>query len=86
MFSIVGIGHVTMMYNNNMILIMIIFVVSSIFTFVSYYMRGDVSNNNFKLLKMLFLRLIIFILTSFGVVIFIGWEGIRVMSMCLIRY
>jgi len=70
----------------NMIMIMMIFVVSSIFIFVRYYMGGDVSNENFKLLKVLFLGLMIFMLTSFGVVIFIGWEGIGVMSMCLIGY
>jgi len=75
-----------MIYNMNMIVIIIIFVVSSIFTFVGYYIGGDVSNENFKLLKVLFLGLMIFMLTSFGVVIFIGWEGIGVMSMCLIRY
>jgi len=63
-----------------------IFVVSSIFTFVGYYMGSDVSSENFKLLKVLFLGLIIFMLTSFGVVIFIGWEGIGIMSMCLIGY
>merc|ERR1712187_791776 len=85
-FSVVGIGYVTIVYNSNMILIMMLFVVSSIFTFVSYYMRGDVSSDNFKLLKVLFLGLMVFILTSFRVVIFIGWEGIGVISICLIRY
>jgi len=75
-----------MAYNVNMIVIIMIFVVSSIFTFVGYYIGGDVSNENFKLLKVLFLGLMVFMLTSFGVVIFIGWEGIGVMSMCLIGY
>jgi len=84
--SIVGIRHVIMIYNINIIIVIIIFVVSSIFTFVGYYMGGDVSSENFKLLKVLFLSLMIFILTSFGVVMFIGWEGIGVMSICLIRY
>lgn len=76
----------TIVYNSNMILIIILFVVSSIFTFVGYYIEGDVSSDNFKLLKVLFLGLMIFILTSFGVVMFIGWEGIGVISICLIRY
>lgn len=72
MFSVIGISHVTIIYNGNMILTIMLFVVSSIFTFVGYYIRGDVASDNFKLLKVLFLRLIIFMLTSFGVVIFIG--------------
>jgi len=75
-----------MIYNVNIIIIIMIFVVSSIFTFARYYIRSDVSNENFKLLKVLFLGLMIFMLTSFGVVMFIGWEGIGVMSICLIRY
>jgi len=86
MCSIVRMRHVVIVYNANMIIIMIVFVVSSIFMFVRYYIGGDVSSENFKLLKVLFLGLMIFILTSFGVVIFIGWEGIGVMSICLIGY
>merc|ERR1712176_46404 len=74
------------MFNTNMIMIMIIFVVVSIFTFTGYYIGGDVSSENFKLLKALFLRLIVLMLLSYRVVIFIRWEGIRVISMCLIRY
>lgn len=61
-----------MLFNRNIILLMILFVVCSIFLFVGYYMRRDVSNENFKLLKVLFLILMIFILSSFGIVIFIG--------------
>merc|ERR1712157_305163 len=80
------IAHVIMIFNTNIIMIMIIFVVVSIFTFVVYYIRGDVSNENFKLLKVLFLRLIVLMLLSYRVVMFIGWEGIRVMSICLIGY
>merc|ERR1712157_646032 len=86
MVSLARIAHVVIMFNNNVIIIMMIFVVASIFTFVGYYIRGDVSNENFKLLKALFLRLMVLMLLSYRVVIFIGWEGIRVMSMCLIRY
>jgi len=69
-----------------MILLIIMVVVSSIFTFVSYYMGSDVSSENFKLLKLIFLGLMIFILSSFGLLMFVGWEGIRVMSMMLIGY
>jgi len=84
--SLVRIAHVVIIFNNNIIVIMMIFVVISIFTFVRYYIGGDVSNENFKLLKVLFLRLIVLMLLSYRVVMFIGWERIRVMSMCLIRY
>jgi len=84
--GLVRIAHVVMIFNANMIVIIIILVVVSIFTFVRYYIGGDVSNENFKLLKVLFLRLIVLILVSYRVVIFIRWEGIGVMSICLIGY
>jgi len=67
-----GISLVSFRLNVNIILLIMIFVVRSIFTFVSYYMRDDVSSENFKLLKLVFLALMIFILSSFGLVIFIG--------------
>jgi len=86
MVSLVRIAHVIIIFNNNIIIIIIIFVVTSIFTFVGYYIGRDVSNENFKLLKVLFLRLMVLILISYRVVIFIRWEGIGVMSICLIRY
>lgn len=69
-----------------MILLIIIVVVSSIFTFVSYYIGGDVSSESFKLLKLMFLGLIIFMLSSFGLLMFVRWEGIGVISMMLIGY
>jgi len=84
--SLIRMAHVGIIFNANIIIIIIIFVVISIFTFVRYYMGGDVSSENFKLLKVLFLRLMVLMLISYRVVIFIGWEGIRVISMCLIRY
>merc|ERR1712157_630367 len=86
MVSLIRIAHVTIIFNINIIIIMIIFVVVSIFTFVRYYIGGDVSSENFKLLKVLFLRLIVLMLLSYGIVMFIGWERIRVISICLIRY
>lgn len=70
--SLVGFGIVGMVFNVNMIVLIILVVVSSIFTFVLYYMRGDVSSEGFKLLKLLFLRLMVLILSSYGMVIFIG--------------
>jgi len=85
-YSISGISIVSFIFNGNMIMLMIMIVVSSIFTFVLYYIGGDVSVENFKLLKLLFLSLMIFILSSYRLLMFIRWEGIRVMSIILIRY
>jgi len=85
-YSISRISIVSFMFNGNGIILIILMVVVSIFTFVRYYIGRDVSIDNFKLLKILFLGLIIFMLNSYGLVIFIGWEGIGVMSMMLIRY
>lgn len=81
-----GISLTVFQIGHNSILLMMMVVVTSIFTFVLYYIRGDVSSENFKTLKLLFLRLIIFMLCSFGLFMFIGWEGIGVISMMLIRY
>jgi len=72
MISLVRIAHVVIIFNTNIIIVMIIFVVASIFTFVGYYIGRDVSSENFKLLKVLFLRLIVLILVSYRVVIFVG--------------
>lgn len=72
MISLIGMAHVIIIFNTNMIIMIIIFVVISIFTFVGYYIGGDVSNENFKLLKVLFLRLIVLMLLSYRVVMFIG--------------
>jgi len=69
--SLVRAAHVIIIFNTNMIIIMMIFVVVSIFTFVGYYIRGDVSSENFKLLKVLFLRLMVLMLVSYRVVMFI---------------
>jgi len=70
--SLIRMAHVIIIFNTNIIIMMIIFVVVSIFIFVRYYIRGDVSSENFKLLKVLFLRLIVLILLSYRVVMFIG--------------
>jgi len=72
MYSFCGMSLVSFSFNYNMILLIMIVVVSSIFTFVLYYIGGDVSSENFKMLKLVFLGLIIFILSSFGLLIFIG--------------
>lgn len=86
MIMLVGISHVIILYNNNIILLIILVVVSSIFTFVGYYIGRDVSSGNFSLLKILFLGLMVLILISFRVLIFVRWEGIGVISICLIGY
>lgn len=59
-------------FNSNIILLIMIVVVRSIYSFVLYYMDGDVSNMNFKLVILLFLGLIVVILESMRVVIFVG--------------
>jgi len=69
--NLVRMAHVIIMFNTNIIIIMMIFVVISIFTFVRYYIRGDVSNESFKLLKVLFLRLMVLMLVSYRVVMFV---------------
>merc|ERR1712178_29146 len=66
-----GISLIMFSINTNQIILIIMFVVRSIFTFVLYYMGRDVANETFKLLKLVFLRLIIFILSSYGMLIFI---------------
>jgi len=71
MVSLVRIAHVIIIFNANIIMMIMIFVVASIFTFVGYYMRRDVSSENFKLLKVLFLRLMVLMLISYRMVIFI---------------
>jgi len=72
MIRLVRMGHVAIVFNNNIIVLIMIFVVISIFTFVGYYIGVDISNENFKLLKVTFLRLIVIILISFRIVIFVG--------------
>jgi len=86
MVSLVRMAHVVIIFNNNIIIMIMIFVVASIFTFVGYYIGRDVSSENFKLLKVLFLGLMVLMLVSYGVVMFVRWEGIRVISICLIGY
>lgn len=81
-----GASLVVFNINGNQIILMIVFVVRSIFLFVSYYIGGDVAMENFKLLKLMFLILIIFILSSYRLLMFIRWERIRVISICLIGY
>jgi len=67
-----GMSLVFFSLNCNMILLIMIVVVSSIFTFVSYYIGGDVSSENFKVLKLMFLGLMIFMLSSFRLLMFVG--------------
>lgn len=83
---LVRVSHVTMFMSSNMLLIIILIVVMSILIFVVYYMGDDVSNHVFNIVLMMFLILILLILTSYGILMFLGWEGIGVMSILLIRY
>jgi len=70
--SIGIIGNFMIILNQNMIMLMIVVVVGSIFTFVTYYMRGDVSNENFKIIIVVFLILIVIMLSGIGIMIFLG--------------
>lgn len=65
------ISHVVILLRQNGIKIIIVIVVGSIFCFVAYYIMGDVSVDNFKLVKLVFLGLMVLILSSFGIVIFL---------------
>lgn len=71
MVEVCRVRHVSIVISSNYLVIIIIVVVRSIFTFVGYYMGGDVSNENFKLVILIFLILIVLILSSFGVLIFL---------------
>jgi len=78
--------YVIMVMMQNNLIIIILIVVGSIFVFVVYYMRDDVSSDNFKLVMLIFLSLIVFILSTGGVLMFLRWEGIRIISILLIGY
>jgi hypothetical protein len=65
------ISHVMILFRHNAIKLMIIIVVRSIFYFVVYYIISDVSVDNFKLVKLMFLGLIVLILSSSGIIIFV---------------
>lgn len=71
-YGIISCSLVGIEFNLNGIMLMILMVVASIFNFVKYYIRDDVSSENFKLLKLMFVGLIILILTSYKMVMFIG--------------
>lgn len=71
MIELCGARHVSIVISNNYLMLIMIIVVRSIFTFVGYYMGGDVSNENFKLVILIFLILIVLMLSSFGVLIFL---------------
>lgn len=86
LLEIVRMRHMRVYLSSNPLMLIIVIVVRSIFVFVRYYMRGDVSNDNFKLVMLLFLILMVLILSSCNILIFLRWEGIGVMSIILIRY
>jgi len=65
------ISHVLMLFRQNRIKLIMVIVVRSIFCFVIYYIIDDVSVDNFKLVKLIFLRLIVLILSSLGIIIFL---------------
>lgn len=71
MVELVRVTHVGMVMSGNFLALIMVIVVRSIFTFVGYYIRGDVSSENFKLVIILFLTLIVLILSSYRILIFL---------------
>jgi len=71
MIEICRFRHVSIVISSNYLVLIMIIVVRSIFTFVGYYMGRDVSSENFKLVILIFLILIVLMLSSFGVLIFL---------------
>lgn len=71
MVELVRVAHVGMVMSGNFLALIMVIVVRSIFTFVGYYIRGDVSSENFKLVIILFLTLIVLILSSYRILIFL---------------
>lgn len=66
-----GISLISMVINANPLTMMIALVVTSIMTFVIYYMVGDVSMMSFQLLVLMFLGFIVLMLTSSRILIFL---------------
>lgn len=62
---------VTIDLNSNILVLIILIVVMSIFCFTVYYIDGDVSNDNFKVVILMFLILMVLILSSYGILIFL---------------
>lgn len=81
-----GVSLINVFINVNPIVMMIMVVVISIIAFVRYYIAGDVSMMSFQFLIVVFLGFMVLILSSSRMLIFLRWEGIGVMSICLIRY
>lgn len=71
MFEVGMMSHIMIVMNINRIKIIIIIVVGSIFVFVRYYIMSDVSVDNFKVIKLTFLRLMVLILSSMNIVMFL---------------
>lgn len=72
--------------NINLLCLIIVFVVGSIYQFKIYYMAGDVRYLNFVTIFQIFTLLIILILSSQYLLMFVRWEGIGLISFLLIRY
>jgi len=70
--EVVGMCHVRVVFSINNLVLMMIMVVCSIFLFVKYYIRDDVSNRNFELVMIIFLMLIIIMLSGYRILIFLG--------------
>jgi len=75
-----------MLFTNNIIMLIILFVVRSILNFSTYYLDGDVAVGVFNIVYITFIIGIVLLLMSYYLVIFLRWERIRLMSILLISY
>lgn len=80
------IGRSIILQSNNIIILIITFVVRSILIFSYYYLLGDVAVGVFNVVYMVFISRIILLLTSYALIMFLRWEGIRLISIILISY
>jgi len=80
------IGVSVILFTNNIIILIIIFVVGSILNFSTYYLAMDVAVGVFNIVYITFIIGMILLLTSYYLVMFVRWERIRLISMLLISY
>nr|YP_009228861.1 NADH dehydrogenase subunit 5 [Xenoturbella churro]ALS20048.1 NADH dehydrogenase subunit 5 [Xenoturbella churro] len=64
-----------------------LFITTNIITFSCYYMKNDSDKKTFKTMLVIFLMFMLILLTANNMVqIFIGWEGVGMMSFLLISW
>jgi len=84
---LIPLSNSVMILNNvNLLVLIIIFVVGSIYQFKMYYIFRDVRYLKFILIFQIFTLLMIIMLSSQYLVMFVRWEGIGLISFLLIGY